>query len=100
MIALVALPSRLEPFFLDQGQRLGQRADESRGDSVVVLSSNPIVLEQLEVEIKASTLDPPGKGTRREYHGREPGWRAQAFLGAAETCVNAPVANLERHAAE
>src|SRR5262245_34342304 len=100
MIAFVALPSRLEPFFLDHGQRLSQRTDESGGDGVVVLSSNPIVLEQLQVEVKASTFDPAGKRTGAEHHGRETGWRAQAFLGAAETCVNAKLANLERHAAE
>ena len=46
MVALVPRPARLEPFLLDDRQRLVQRVDQRRRHRVVILAAQPVVLEQ------------------------------------------------------
>ena len=57
MMPLVPRPARLEPFFLHDRQRLAQRVDERRRHRVVVLATDPVVLEQLQIEVEAAALD-------------------------------------------
>ena len=53
MVALVALPTCVEPFFVDDGERLAQRINQRRRNRVVIPPAHPVVLEQREIEIEA-----------------------------------------------
>src|SRR6184192_1054138 len=51
VIPLVARPSRIEPFFFHDGERLGERIDERGRHRVVILPLEPVVLEKPQIEI-------------------------------------------------
>ena len=100
VIALVPRPSRLEPFFLDDRQRFVERVDERRRHRVVILPPQPVVLEQLQVEVEAAARDAPLERPRPEDDRRQARRRAETFLRAAVARVDAPGADVERMPAE
>ena len=71
MVALVPRPARVEPFLLDDRQRLVQRIDERRRHRVVILAPEPVVLEQLQVEVEAAALHAPLERARTEHDRRQ-----------------------------
>lgn len=50
-LVLMTAPSCLEAFFVDGREGLGQGRDERRRHRVVILSPEPVVLEQLQIEV-------------------------------------------------
>ena len=105
MVPFVPSVSRLQPFFADQTQGLPQRIIHGDGRGVVVHAIlAPVFLQHAQVQIPTLDLVLPlahrvlRRGTERD--GRQPGRTTQAFLGAAVTCVDAPLVDLQRAAGQ
>ena len=101
MVPLVPRPARLEPFFLDNRQRLVERIDQRGRHRVVILAPHPVVLEQLQVEVEAAALHAPLERARPEHHRRQAG-RARRGTSAC-SCRQASMpqrVDLERMSAE
>ena len=72
VVAAMARPARLEPFFLDDDERLVQRVDERRRDRVVILAADPVVLEQREIQIEAARRHARLSSARENVIGASP----------------------------
>ncbi len=100
MIALVPGPSSVEPFLLHNRERLVERAHERGRHRMVIRALQPVVLEQLEIQIEAAALHAAAERARREDDRRQAGRRPETFLRAAIARVDGPRADVERMAAE
>jgi hypothetical protein len=63
-----------------------------------VLAVEPVVLQQVQVEVETLALYEPRESTRTEDHWGQARTSAQTFLRAAVTCIDAPLADIQRNA--
>src|SRR5688500_11753746 len=92
--------ARLESLFLDCRHRLPQRQHQRRRDGVVILATDPIILEQREIEVEAAARRAALERRGGEGDRRESGWRAESLLRARITDGAAPRAHVNGHRPE